>query len=68
MHLMFKLGGMPAYANTKTVKVTRTYEDGSDEEFIVNAKQIMKDGDPEKDFPLEDGDRVKFRTRRIRFF
>ncbi len=68
MNLIFKMGSLPPYAKDKAIRVIRKNAAGEDLEFVVNAKQIMKDGDPEHDFPLEDGDRVIVPARRISLF
>jgi polysaccharide export outer membrane protein len=58
MHLMFKVGGFPRYANSKKIQVVRKDDDGNKHRFIVNAEKPLKDGDPEDDFVLQDGDIV----------
>ncbi len=68
MNLMFKIGGLPLYAKEKAIRVIRKNAAGEDVEFTVNAKQIMKEGNPEQDFALEDGDRVIVPARRISLF
>jgi len=68
MHLMFKMGGLPPYANQKAVKVVRRQADGTEQEIKVNVDRLMKDGNPEDDVVLENGDRVKVPARRISLF
>lgn len=68
MHLIFKMGGLPPYANSKAVKVIRQDESGREEEFVVNAEEILSTGDPEKDVPIENGDRIVVPARRITLF
>jgi protein involved in polysaccharide export with SLBB domain len=68
MHLLFKIGGLPPYANTKAIRVIRRNENGVDEEFRVNAKRILEEGNPDDDFALEHGDRVIVPARRISLF
>ena len=68
MNLIFKMGSLPPYAKTKAIRVIRKNDAGEDVEFVVNAKRIMKEGNPEEDFQLEDGDRVIVPARRISLF
>ena len=68
MHLLFKMGGLPKFANEGKVKIIRRDESGQERDFVVNAERIMEDGSPERDFPLEDGDRVVVSPRRISLF
>jgi len=68
MHLMFKINGLPPYANRKAIRVVRADEAGRESEFEVNIDAILKDGDPSRDFPLDDGDRVIVPARRISIF
>ena len=68
MHLMIKLGGLPPYAKSKAVRVIRRDEDGFEQEFKVDAKRIMGEGNPDDDFPLQDGDRIIVPERRISLF
>ena len=58
MHLIFKMGGLPRFANDKAIRIIRRNAYGAEEEFTVNARRILKDGNPDLDIPLEDGDRV----------
>lgn len=68
LHLLFKLGGLPQYANKKDVKVVRSDSDGNEEEFVVNAERILRYGDPMDDVPLENGDRVIIPARKLSLF
>jgi len=68
MHLMFKINGLPPYANRKAIKVVRRNAEGMESEFEVDVESIMDDGDPERDFVLNDGDRVIVPARRISIF
>lgn len=68
MHLIFKMGGFPAYADTKAIKIIRRDEAGRESELVVDASQILKDGDPDKDITLEHGDRVIVPARRMSLF
>ncbi len=68
MHLIFKMGGLPLYANKKELKVVRKNQDGTETEFEVNAEKILKDGDPNSDFQLENGDRIIVPERKISLF
>lgn len=68
MHLIFKMGGFPAYADTKRIKIIRRDEAGLESELVADASQILKDGDPDKDIMLEHGDRVIVPARRMSLF
>lgn len=68
MHLIFKMGGLPLYANKKAIKVIRRDKEGAEEELVVNAEEILEKGDPDKDVPLQNGDRVKVPARRLHWF
>jgi len=68
MHLIFKMGGFPAYADTKGIRIIRRDEAGRENELVVDASQILKDGDPDKDITLEHGDRVIVPARRMSWF
>lgn len=68
MNLIFRIGGLPAYANDKEIRVIREDKDGISQEFRVNARQIMEEGDPELDFALQSGDRVIVPARKISLF
>jgi len=68
MHLIFKMGGLPAYADDRAVRIIRRDEEGLEHETPVSVRAILKRGDPEDDFPLEDGDRILVPSRVIRLF
>jgi protein involved in polysaccharide export with SLBB domain len=68
MHLMFKLGKLPAYANKKSVRLSRRDADGLEHELKVNVEKLMDDGNPEDDIQLQNGDRIKVPARRISLF
>jgi polysaccharide export outer membrane protein len=68
MHLLFKMGGLPPYANDKAIRVIRRDGDGNEFEHVVNVRRIMERGDPNQDFPLENGDRVIVPGRKLSLF
>lgn len=70
MHLVFKLGKLPMYANQKAVKIVRAGEDGNGEksEIVVDVEKIVNEGKPEDDVPLENGDRVIIPARKLTLF
>lgn len=68
MHLIFKMGGLPPYANRKTIIVRRVEEDGHETEIKVNAEEILKEGRSEDDIELMNGDTVVIPARRISLF
>ena len=67
LHLLFRIGNLPPFANTKTVRVVRRDSDGFEEEFKVNADVLLEEGRPEDDFVLTNGDRIIFDARRFTF-
>ncbi|OGV71058.1 MAG: hypothetical protein A2283_01955 [Lentisphaerae bacterium RIFOXYA12_FULL_48_11] len=68
MHLLFKIGGLPPYANAKGIKIMRRDKNGNEQEIKVNAEDILKEGRPEDDVLLENGDRIVVPARRISLF
>lgn len=68
MHLMFKIGGLPPYANRRAVRIVRMDQEGMEREFEVNVDRIMRDGNPETDIALQNGDRIIVPARRISLF
>lgn len=68
MHLLLKMGGLPAYANTKELKIIRRDKEGKEKEIKVNAAKILEDGNPDKDVALENGDRVIVPSRKLSLF
>ena len=68
MHLMFKMNGLPQYANKKAIKVVRQDKEAGETEFTINIEKIMERGDPKDDFALENGDRVIVPARRLQLF
>ncbi|MCK5850110.1 MAG: SLBB domain-containing protein [Kiritimatiellae bacterium] len=68
MHLIFKMGGLPLYANKKAIKILRKDKEGVEQEIEVNTREILEKGDPDKDVPLKSGDRAKVPARRLHLF
>ena len=68
LHLMFKMGGLPPYANKRGIRILRRSEDGKEEEIKVDVEKILEEGNPEQDVALENGDRVIVPARRISIF
>jgi len=68
MHLLFKLGELPPYANSKAVRIVRRDQNGVENEIVVDARKIISRGDPQDDVKLENGDRVIVPARRISLF
>jgi polysaccharide biosynthesis/export protein len=68
MHLIFKMGGLPPYANKKAIKIIRRGEEGKEKETKVNVDKILENGKPEDDIPLENGDRIIVPARRLSLF
>ncbi len=69
MKLMFKIGGLPPYANRAKVQIVRRDAlTGKDQIIKVNVAEIMDTCNPDLDIPLQHGDRVKVFPRRILLF
>jgi protein involved in polysaccharide export with SLBB domain len=68
MYLIFKMNGFPTYADTEEIKIIRPDGDGGEKEIIVDASEILEEGDPAKDIRLENGDRVIVPERRMSLF
>ncbi|MBL7115802.1 MAG: SLBB domain-containing protein [Kiritimatiellae bacterium] len=65
MHLLFRMGSLPPFANKKEIKIVRRDDQGFEQEFLVNGETILEKGRPEDDFILEDGDRIIVPARRF---
>ncbi len=68
MHLVLQMGGFPTYANTRAIRVIRRDDNGREQEFQVNAGDILAEGNPDLDFAFENGDRVIVPARRMSLF
>lgn len=68
MHLVFKLGKLPMYANQKAVKIIRTSDEGEQVEMEVDIEKIINEGKPEDDIMLQNGDRIIVPARRLTLF
>lgn len=68
MHLVFKMGGLPPYANQRSIKIIRRDENGKEKETKVNVQKLLEDGKPENDITLENGDRIIVPARRLSLF
>ena len=65
MNLIFRMGNLPPYANDRAIRVIRQDKDGIEHEYRVNVREILKEGDPDLDFPLQSGDRIIVPARRF---
>jgi protein involved in polysaccharide export with SLBB domain len=68
MHLIFKMEGFPDFADTRAIRIIRRADSGSEEEIRVDASTILREGSPEDDIPLENGDRIIVPARRFSLF
>lgn len=68
MYLLFKIGGLPRFAEADKITVIRRNKDGTEKKFLINGEKLMDKGKPEDDFVLETGDRIIVSARRISFF
>ena len=68
LHLLFKMGGLPQYANRRAVEIIRQDSGGREITITVDADRILRFGDPDDDVPLENGDRIRVPARRLSLF
>jgi protein involved in polysaccharide export with SLBB domain len=68
LYLILKMGGLPPYANKKSIRILRMDEEGFESEIRVNAAPLLEEGNPEDDVELENGDRVVVPARTISLF
>ncbi len=68
LHLIWKVGGFPPFADMKKLQIVRRDSEGNETEHIVNAKPLIERGRPEDDFELESGDRVIVPARMFRLY
>ncbi|MFC1498544.1 polysaccharide biosynthesis/export family protein [Verrucomicrobiota bacterium] len=68
LHLLLKMSGLPDYADPKRIEIRRLDAEGKEKVIKVNAEEILKEGNPDKDVPLENGDRVIVPARKIYLF
>ena len=68
MHLVFRLGGLPVYANPRSLRLIRITPSGRTSVRLFNAQRILQGGDPKHDLTLQDGDVVVFPRRQITLF
>lgn len=68
MHLIFKMGSLPRFANGKAVKIMRRDSSGLEREIKVDVEKLLDNGNPDDDVPLQNGDRIKVPARRISIF
>ena len=68
LHLILRMDGFPDFADTSAIRVIRRGPEGRSYEFTVDAREILREGDPDKDVPLENGDRVIVPARRFGLF
>jgi len=58
MYLLFKIGGLPRWADAKDIQIKRTDRSGVETVIRANAELLLKEGNPKDDVPLENGDKV----------
>ncbi len=68
LHLILQMGGFPTYADTREIRIIRQDEQGDEYEMTIDAKKLLKEGDPDLDVALEHGDRVIVPSRRMSLF
>lgn len=68
MYLLFKIGGLPRFANGSRIKIVRRDRGGRETTLIKDGEALMEKGDPDDDVVLESGDRVQVPSRTFSFF
>jgi protein involved in polysaccharide export with SLBB domain len=68
LYLLFKIGGLPRFAKSDAIRIVRRDRSGVETEIRANADILLKEGRPEDDVPLENGDKVIVPARTISFF
>lgn len=65
LHLLFKIGGLTKYAKKDAIRIVRRDKNGKETEIQADAKTLLREGNPDDDIVLENGDRVIVPTRGI---
>lgn len=65
MYLIFKMGGLARFSKGRVITIHRLNPAGSESEIKVDIGDLMETGDPKKDVPLKNGDRVNFGEQRV---
>ncbi len=65
LRLLFKLAPLPKWAGKAII--IRTDKEGDEKKVTVDAKKLLKTGDPKLDVPLENGDRVMIKEKTFLF-
>ena len=68
LYLILKMGGFPTYANKEAVKLIRPDGEGGEKEIVVDATRVLREGNPDDDIKLENGDRIIVPARKISWF
>ena len=68
LNLLFKIGGLTKYAKTDGIRIVRRDKSGKETEIQADAKGLMREGNPDDDIVLENGDRVIVPTRGIKLW
>jgi protein involved in polysaccharide export with SLBB domain len=68
MHLLFKIGGLTKFAKTDGIRIIRRDKNGRETEIQADAKNLLREGNPDDDIMLENDDRIIVPTRGIKFF
>ena len=68
MNLVFKMGGFKEFADQKHIRIIRRDDQGREEEFEVDATDILETGNPDLDVPLQNGDRIIVPVRKAWLF
>ena len=68
MYLLFKIGGLPAFAKGDAIRIVRRDKNGVETEILGNADVLMKEGRTEDDVALENGDKIIVPARHLSIF
>ena len=67
MYLLFKIGGLPRWADAKNIQIKRRDKAGAEVVIRADADVLLKEGNPKDDVPLENGDKVVVPQAGIKF-
>jgi protein involved in polysaccharide export with SLBB domain len=68
MYLLFKVGGLPRFAKATKIRIVRRDRLGRETTIVANGEALLKEGNPDDDVQLENGDRIIVPARKVSFF
>ena len=67
MYLLFKIGGLPRWADAKNIQIKRRDKSGVEAVIRADADVLLREGNPKDDVPLENGDKIVVPQAGIKF-